>query len=564
MLTFTWIGLVAAALIAGEPMPGNSRFRVTVDPDSYKEPITGRVYVVVAKDPEVSDRLRRSLGHQPPTPGKGSPFFGQDVVDLKPGEVALIDVSAVGYPFESLHELPAGEYYVQAIVNVYTRFEREDGHVIWAHRDQWDGQHFNWAPGNLLSAIRKVNLDPISGFDVTLNATEVIPPIEMPADSGWVRRVKIRSDLLSKFWGQPIDIGATLLLPAGYDDHPDVEYPTIYIQGHFSLEPPFGFSTKAIPETESTRQARLLRGLETGFELFQRWEAPDFPRMVAVTFQHPTPFFDDSYAVNSVNNGPYADALITELIPYLEEQFRLIPEGYARLLTGGSTGGYESLSLQVNYPQVFGGAWVFYPDPVDFRRVFTINIYKEQNAFYASGFGFRPLRYAHRLPDGQPVQSVRQLSQLARALGSRGRSGDYLEAWEAAFGPVSDDGYPRPLWDKETGAIDHEVALYWRDHYDLSHRLKQKWTEIGHDLSGKIRIYCGDMDNYYFNLSVSQLEEVLEATRDPYYSGEFVYGRPEKGHGWRPMNYGELIHRMANQVRRNAPPGADVTMWRYR
>ena len=321
--------------------------------------------------------------------------------------------------------------------------------------------------------------------------------------------MKIQSDLLTEFWGEPVDIGATLLLPAGNDDHPDVQYPAIYVQGHFSLAAPFGFFTSPVVETERAREQRLLRGVETGYELFQSWTAHDFPRLVAVTFQHPTPYFDDSYAVNSANNGPYADALMTELIPSLEEQFRFIPGGYARLLTGGSTGGYEALALQVNYPRDFAGAWIFYPDPVDFRRLFTINIYEDHNTFYAPGFGFRPLPYAHRLPDGQPVQSVHQLSQLARALGSRGRSCDYLEAWEAAFGPVGDDGYLRPLWDKKTGAIDQEVAAYRGEHYDLSHRLKQEWPEIGRDLAGKIRVYCGDMDHYYFNLSVTRLRGQL-------------------------------------------------------
>ena len=200
--------------------------------------------------------------------------------------------------------------------------------------------------------------------------------------------MKIQSDLLTEFWGEPVDIGATLLLPAGNDDHPDVQYPAIYVQGHFSLAAPFGFFTSPVVETERAREQRLLRGVETGYELFQSWTAHDFPRLVAVTFQHPTPYFDDSYAVNSANNGPYADALMTELIPSLEEQFRFIPGGYARLLTGGSTGGYEALALQVNYPRDFAGAWIFYPDPVDFRRLFTINIYEDHNTFYA---GRQPL-----------------------------------------------------------------------------------------------------------------------------------------------------------------------------
>src|SRR2546430_11758193 len=50
----------------------------------------------------------------------------------------------------------------------------------------------------------------------------------------------------------------------------------------------------------------------SGFEFYRAWRSDRFPRMIAVTFQHPTPYFDDSYAVNSANNGPYGDAIRSE------------------------------------------------------------------------------------------------------------------------------------------------------------------------------------------------------------------------------------------------------------
>ena len=289
--------------------------------------------------------------------------------------------------------------------------------------------------------------------------------------------------------------------------------------------------------------------------------------MIGVTFQHPTPYFDDSYAVNSANNGPYQDALMTELIPHLEEQFRMVPEGWARLLTGGSTGGYEALALQAHRPTDFGGAWVFYPDPIDFRRLFLVNIYEDENAFHAPGWSeaqLAPERTAFRSDEGQPLQSIRELSRLAAVLGSRGRSTDYLEAWEASFGPVGEDGYPRPLWNKRTGAIDHEVARYWRENgYDLRYYLEANWTEIGPDLVGKLHFLCGDMDNYYFNLPVNLMEEFLEATDNPAYGGSFRYGRPNQGHGWTPITNAELLREMATHVTENAPRGADIRGWKY-
>ena len=562
--------LAAAALCgfaACAPEAPETRIEVSFPAELHEGPITGRVYVVIGTEPDIAAIRQRSLGHQPVSNARGAPFFAVDVEGLEPGEPAVLDASTLGYPVESLAELPAGDYYVQALLAVYTEFRRADGHVIRAHRDEWEGQHFNWAPGTLLSDAQRVRLDAASGFSVRLRLVEELPEVAVPPDDEWVRRVKIESPRLSEFWGQPVFLGATVLLPDGYDAHPETFYPTVYQQGHFSLAPAFGFSTEPVEESSAARAARQARGVENGFEFFESWRSPGFPRMIGVTFQHPTPYFDDSYAVNSANNGPYQDALMTELIPHLEEQFRMVPEGWARLLTGGSTGGYEALALQAHRPTDFGGAWVFYPDPIDFRRLFLVNIYEDENAFHAPGWSegqLAPERTAFRSDEGQPLQSIRELSRLAAVLGSRGRSTDYLEAWEASFGPVGEDGYPRPLWNKRTGAIDHEVARYWRENgYDLRYYLEANWTEIGPDLVGKLHFLCGDMDNYYFNLPVNLMEEFLEATDNPAYGGSFRYGRPNKGHGWTPITNAELLREMAAHLTENAPAGADIRGWKY-
>ena len=108
-----------------------------------------------------------------------------------------------------------------------------------------------------------------------------------------------------------------------------------------------------------------------------------------------------------------------------------------------------------------------------------------------------------RTIEGQPVGSVRQLSRLERAQGSRGRSGGQIDAWNAAWGPVGDDGYPRRLWDLETGVIDRGVARYMRDNgYDLRHYLEENWPRIGPDLVGKIRVYNPEMDQFYLTYAV--------------------------------------------------------------
>ena len=171
--------------------------------------------------------------------------------------------------------------------------------------------------------------------------------MEVPKDTEWVKHIKIQSDLLTKFWGQPIYLGATVLLPKGYDSHPAVSYPVLYEQSHFGLGAPMRFSTQDEPVPERAKKRLSDYNLETGYQFYQAWNSDNFPRLIVVTFQHPTPYFDDSYAVNSANNGPYGDAIMTELIPYVETHFRIIRKPYARVLSGGSTGGWESLALQL-------------------------------------------------------------------------------------------------------------------------------------------------------------------------------------------------------------------------
>jgi Putative esterase len=293
--------------------------------------------------------------------------------------------------------------------------------------------------------------------------------------------------------------------------------------------------------------------------------------MIAVTFQHPTPYYDDSYAVNSANNGPYGDAIMTELIPYIEAHFRVIDKPYARVLTGGSTGGWEALALQLYHPNFFGGAWIFCPDPIDFRRYFLIDVYDDDNAFvspkrpddFISSFlmpsGPPAERSMARANDGQSLVTARQFTQLEAVLGSRGRSGHFLDNWEAVYGPVGEDGYPKPLWNKVTGEIDHQVATYMREHgYDLRYYAQQNWRKIGPALIGKLHFYCGDMDNFYLNLAVYLFEDFLKGTSDPYYGGSFQYGRPMKGHGWSPITNAELVGEMAAHVAKDSPSGAEM------
>jgi hypothetical protein len=530
------VALAAALLFAS--LCRAQQFEISFPVAASKQAITGRAFVYIAQTTEREPRLRVAFEEQ------ALQIFGVDVTNLVSGAKTVIDDKTPGYPCKSLRDLPAGDYYVQALIAPYTEFDRADGYTIWAHMDQWEGQHANNSPGSLYSGAVRMHLDPAEKYTIRIATDHVVPPVEIPPDTKYVKRIKIQSKLLSEFWGRPMYLGAVIVLPKGYEQHPDVSYPVIYYQDHFSLRAPFDFR-----ETPGIERSGF------GFDLYQAWTGEDFPRLLMISFLHPTPYFDDSYAVNSANNGPYGDAIMQELIPYLEEHFRIIRQPWARTLTGGSTGGWESLALQVFHPDFFGGAWSFWPDPVDFHHDQLVDIYSDENAFYAPAQGFiqhdRPLM---RTVEGQVLLTVQQMSQFEQVLGTHGRSGEQLEGWEGVYGPAGRDGYPKPLWDKQTGKIDHGVADSMRSHgYDLTHYLEKHWSKIGPSLTGKLHVYCGDMDNYYLNLAVYDLQEFLESTDDPPYGGSFVYGRPEKGHGWFPMQPAELIRQMAEHMKNHAP-----------
>ncbi|MFN0179322.1 MAG: alpha/beta hydrolase-fold protein [Gemmatimonadales bacterium] len=539
-LTMIVVGLASGSIRA-------QQVEVVASPGVHLGPITGRAFVIFTRDD------RREPRFQAGSYAGGVPFFGVDVSELAPGQPAVIDAATLGFPLKSLRDVPAGDYFVQGLMVLYTKVTPRHGKTIWVPWDQWEGRRWNVTPGNLVSEVARVRWDP-TGSRVRLELTRALPPIQSPADSRWVKRIKIESKLLSDWWGRTVYLGATVLLPRGWEDNPTTRYPAIYIQGHFGEGAPFGFNPDGQPEAAEAKAARLVRtAREPGYEFAQAWMGPSFPRMVAITFQHPTPYYDDSYAVNSANTGPYQDALLNELIPYLEKRFRLIPKSYARLLTGGSTGGWEALALQIQQPKFFGGTWALYPDGVDFSRNQMIDNYADTNAFMPNAGPNQWLlheRYLSRAEDGQPQTTVRQMAQLEEVLGTKVRGGQQLQAYDAVYGPVGEDGYPKPLFDRRTGTIDKSVAAHWRDNgYDLNHYLEQNWSRIGPDLNGKITVWTGDMDNYFLNLAVYKMEETIKRLGG---RATFGYGRPMKPHGWQPVSNAEMVRQMSRHIARRA------------
>jgi hypothetical protein len=557
---------------SSSPANGNGpKFQITFPRDRSAQPLDGRLLLLLSTDP--SEEPRMQIDISPNT----QMVFGIDVDGLAPDKVAVVDENAFGYPIRSLRDVKPGEYYVQAVLHRYETFHRSDGHTLKLPMDRGEGQHWNIAPGNLYSKPQKITLGPNTSFSIAMD--QEIPPIPPPADTKYIRHVKIQSDLLTKFWGRPMYLGANILVPEGFEQHTEAHYPMAINQGHFPADFD-GFRTEPPdPNLKPDYSQRFhIAGYnrieqEEAYKFYKQWIAPDFPRILIVEIQHANPFYDDSYAVNSANLGPYGDAIETELIPYIEKKFRGIGQGWARFLYGGSTGGWESLAVQMFYPDHYNGAFIACPDPIDFRAFTTMDLYKDKNAFYIEGPHKKVLQPATRDYLGHTMATTQDVNHYELALGTKTRSGEQFDIWQAVYSPVGKDGYPEPIFDKETGEIYPEVAAYWKEHYDLRDILEKNWATLGPKLQGKLHIYCGSADTYFLNDAVYLMEDFLKTTTNPPYDGEVKYGDRAE-HCWNGdpnlPNYLSRLHyntmylpKILDRIAKTAPPGADLKSWRY-
>lgn len=495
------------------PVSGNGIvFEVKV-PEEFQGELNGRALILIADD----------IDRRPPYHALNvlHPIIGKTVFGLKAGDVVTFapdDPNVFGHPLQ-IADIPPEKLYVQAFFTVYTKFERSDGSTIWGMLDTGGGADEAFTAYNRFSDTLLVDFaSPPSPITLALdNEIPLALDNEIPLDdkllpgevaqqgnfedTDMVKYFKIKSNLLSEFWGHDMYIGANVLLPAGYD--PNKKYATLYYQDFW-------------PDGDDG----LGYVWDDDFAEYWNSEAPD---MVIVTFRDANPFFDTSYFVNSANLGPYGDAIVTEIIPALEERFGLLDKPWARLLGGGGAGGWGVLALQVFYPELFGGVWAFGPDSVDFNYLQLINIYEDMNAYELEMGWLHVERPACQLGDGNPCYTIRdeRYHELA-AGGFDGMNMRQWSAWNAVFGPQGENDYPQPLWDPITGVIDPDVAVYWRENYDLNHILQRDWAELGSKLVGKLHLRGADMDHFYANLSQYELTDFLESTTDPYYEGYSV------------------------------------------
>ena len=503
--------------------------------------------------------------------------FGQNVENWQPGTRVTVDAStAYGYPYASLADLPPGDYRAQVLLHKYETFHRADGHTVQVPMDRGEGQQWNRAPGNLVSTPVAVSVTRGRSEPVELTFDRALPELPEPEDTDYVKHIRIRSELLSEFWGRDMYLGAHVLLPEGWADHPEVNYPLAIMHGHFPSD--FGGWRTTPPDTSVPCERSERFGLDCynrtvqqeAYDFYQMWTGPDFPRVIAIEIQHANPYYDDSYAVNSENLGPYGDAITYELIPEIERRFRGIGEGWARFVYGGSTGGWEAMAVQVKYPKEYGMSYAACPDPIDFRAYTVVNIYEDNNAYYLDSDHKRTERPGHRDSLGHVSASLREMNQRELALGDKSRSGQQWDIWEAVYSPVGPDGYPLRIWDKVSGKINPTVAEYWRENYDLTHILQRDWNELAPDLRGKLNIYVGDMDNYYLNNAVYRTEEFLRSVD---FGGEITYGDraehcwngdPEQPNAISRLRYHQMfIPKWADKVGELAPAGAELETWRY-
>jgi hypothetical protein len=507
---FWWCGcsnaLADNPAVEMPPMDRGSTFlkiQVNGSRELFKSSVDGRLLVALGRN--ASPEPRNRIGE---TGMEADPLLGRDVVNFDGSPVPVGDGAAL-FPLRELRDLSPGDYWAQA--------------VLLTNRDL----RLISAPGNFFSEPTHVKVVPDRPITVDLTLNQKQPEEHLPADTNQLRFIKFRSERLSRFYGRSMYLRAGVVLPQGWTPTGVDRYPFLIIVG--------GFGSRF-------DGVQHLMGTESGFR--KAWLEEKAPRFVAVHLDGAGPN-GDPYQINSDNNGPYGDAVVYELIPFLETTFHGVGTGASRVTTGGSTGGWVSLALQVFYPDEFAGCWSGFPDSPDFRAFQSINLYADRNA-YVNRFGFE--RPSKRDPNGEVEFTVRHECQLENVLGSGNQfteSAGQWGSWNAVYGPRGLDGRPVPAWHPRTGTIDPAVQDHWRK-YDLRMILERDWKTLAPRLRGKIHIWVGDSDDYFLDAGARLLETFLR-TATPPAEARVEFG-PRQRHGWQPRTWNQLLDEMDRAV----------------
>ncbi|HLN33456.1 MAG TPA: alpha/beta hydrolase [Gemmataceae bacterium] len=449
LLALSSSGLALEQGVVAAPQP--LEFLVTFDSKVSATPFTGRVFVMLSKRP-INGVLGGINWFNP------EPTFALDIKDWQPGQQAVLAANAMGYPYQ-LAKLPSGKYWLQAVMD----FDR-------------GGKNFSAFDGNGYSKAVSLDLDSATSGPISLTIDQVYASSPF-RESVRVKLVDIESKLLSEFNGRPTHLRAAVLLPKSYAAEQNKRYPIVY------EIPGFG-GTHAMAAFALTRGATDVAGVETLHVVLD-----------------PSCRWGHSVFADSDNNGPCGKALIEELIPHIEKQFRALGRPSARFVAGHSSGGWSSLWLQVTYPDFFGGVWSTAPDPIDFRDFLRTNLYQPgANLFVDEAGKQRPLARSH----GKTLFLCKPFSDMEVVMGHGGQ----LVSFEAVFGPRGPDGKPAQLWNRQTGAIDIAIAKTW-ERYDIRMLLENNWQTLGPKLAGKVHVYVGSEDMFFLEGPVRFLKESL-------------------------------------------------------
>ena len=442
----------------------------------------GRLHLMFSSSMEQEPRLYNAW------PTKDiEPLFSRDLAGLSNGQTITFDASTKGFPFDSLADVPAGKWYVQAIYD----------------SDFLDSR-IN-SPLNVYSDVVEFVNDGSSDISLTLSLNRRLPEETLPDGDKFLKFVKMPSRILSEFWSADMYLRAGVILPNSYYENPLKDFPVIFNIGGYQAR---------YNRAESLYQNEAFRKF---------WLTPDTPQMVIVFLDGEAPL-GDSYQIDSANNGPYGQATWQEFLPYLTNQFNLADNANSRFVTGCSTGGWVSLALQTYYPDLFNGAWSFSADGVDFKYFQLVNIYNDDNAFINENGQQRP---SYRAKDGEIIFSIKREIMMENQIGrndSFAYSGGQWGGWNAVFGPKLEDGSPSTIWDPLTGKIDKDIAQQWTQ-YDLRLYTEKNWQLLGPKLQGKLNIWMGDMDNFYLNNAMHLYQEMLNTQKEPASDAKFTWVR---------------------------------------
>lgn len=532
-LAITSIGGKASALT----------FSVVLDGKIVAEPLTGRVFVILAKSRDPEPRLQADSVESPP-------LFGVAANELQPETPLTVGGNALGSPVRRLRDLPPGTYFIQAFARRFVRYPRADGHVIWG-LDQWFGQDGFESAGMLYSDIKRVQIAKADGRDIVIRISHITLRKQAAPDTRWLKHIKFRSALLSKFWGRPIYLGVDLLLPKEYFNGEAKKFPIIYeLRNHYLRTPPFDFSERDHGETTEERVVREQTGGESGHKFYEEWTTGNIRQVIEAQIFEPTPFFDYSASMNSANNGPYEDAVMNELIPYIETTFRVIGTPDGRGVLGKSTGGRDALSLITHHPDFFRSAWIFYPCSFDYSDYYSQDIYNGTNAFEDdshAGFGPKVEHLFFRTLGGGAAMTLRDWALHEAVVGGdSGVGAEFTGSENALNSPIGKDGYPTHRFDLITGEINPSTTNEWRRH-DVAAFLRSNIKIIAPKLQGKLHFFVGDRDEWFRNYQVHDLERFLSASSETNRIATFRYG-PFGGHPWQPMKNSELVNMIASEL----------------